>query len=142
MSLNVFADLGFPDDRAAEMALRVAVAVQIGSTIEQRQLKQHEAAKLFGVPQPTISKIQHLKLERLSLALLLRMLFKAGIPFTLSYGGTPQSIRARVGSARAGMRGQSRSRKRRRKNGSAAKSRPSRSRRSKGKSPGHRLAVR
>src|SRR6266478_6147551 len=97
MSRNVFADLGFPDDKAAEMALRVAVAVQIVQVIKARDLTQNDAKKLFRVPQPTISKIMKLRLANLSLAFLLRMLFRAGLPFEIKYGGSSQAIDAAVG---------------------------------------------
>jgi predicted XRE-type DNA-binding protein len=92
MSRNVFADLGFKDDQAAEMALRVAVAVGIKKVIRERNLTQEDAKKLFGVPQPTISKINTLRLDGLSLTLLLRMLFKAGLPFNMMSNGTSQSV--------------------------------------------------
>jgi predicted XRE-type DNA-binding protein len=98
MGRNVYADLGFNDDRAAEMALRVAIAVQIHRVIKDRQLSQDDAKKLFGVPQPTISKITRLRLSGLSIALLLRMLFKAGLSFEIGSDGTSQTIRASVES--------------------------------------------
>ena len=96
MSRNVFADLGFADDKASEMALRVAVAVQIVEVIKARNLTQNDAKKLFHVPQPTVSKIMKLRLANLSLAYLLRMLFKAGLPFEIRYGGNSQAIDATV----------------------------------------------
>jgi predicted XRE-type DNA-binding protein len=96
MSRNAFADLGFAEDKAAEMALRVAVAVQIVQVIKARRLTQNDAKKLFGVPQPTISKIMKLRLANLSLAFLLRMLFKASLPFEIKYGGSSQAIDASV----------------------------------------------
>src|SRR5882724_8652446 len=99
MSKNAFADIGFDDRDASEMALRVAVAVQIKRLIQARRLSQGDARALFGVPQPTISKIVNLRLDRVSLTLLLRMLFKAGVPFHLVYGGTPQAISAQVEGA-------------------------------------------
>src|SRR6266702_5568499 len=96
MSRNAFADLGFAEDKAAEMALRVAVAVQIVQVIKARNLTQIDAKKLFGVPQPTISKIMKLRLANLSLAFLLRMLFKAALPFEIRCGGNSQAIEACV----------------------------------------------
>jgi len=96
VSRNVFADLGFADDKASEMALRVAVAVQIVEVIKARNLTQNDAKKLFHVPQPTVSKIMKLRLANLSLAYLLRMLFKAGLPFEIRYGGNSQAIDATV----------------------------------------------
>jgi predicted XRE-type DNA-binding protein len=96
MSRNAFADLGFAEDKAAEMALRTAVAVQIVQVIKARNLTQNDAKRLFGVPQPTISKVMKLRLANLSLAFLLRMLFKAALPFEIKYGGNSQAIDAMV----------------------------------------------
>jgi predicted XRE-type DNA-binding protein len=96
MSKNAFADLGFAEDKASEMALRTAVAVQIVQVIKARNLTQNDAKRLFGVPQPTISKIMKLRLANLSLAFLLRMLFKASLPFEIKYGGNSQAIDASV----------------------------------------------
>jgi predicted XRE-type DNA-binding protein len=103
VSRNVFADLGFADDKASEMALRVAVAVQIVQVIKARNLTQNEAKKLFHVPQPTISKIVKLRLANLSLAFLLRMLFKAGLQFAIRSGGNSQSIDATVSEHTVGV---------------------------------------
>lgn len=96
MGLNVFTDLGFPADRATEMALRAKITIQLRGAIEARQLTKSAAAKQLGIPCSTISDIQRLRSERLSLALLLRILFKARIPFRLEYGGTPESLRVNV----------------------------------------------
>ncbi len=92
MSKNVFADLGFATDKATEMALRIAVAVEIRRVIEDRSLSTDDAKRLFGVPQPTISKINRLKLKDLSLAFLLRMLFKAGLGFQIASDGSSQGL--------------------------------------------------
>lgn len=96
MGRNAFTDLGYSNERAAEMALRVSVALQIASLISDRGLTQTQAASLFGVPQPTISKIKRLRLEKLSLALLLKMLFKAGVPFTITHSGSAEFVHATV----------------------------------------------
>lgn len=98
MGLNVFKDLGFDDGYAAEMDLRVAVAVQIHDLIKVQRMTQVQASQFFGVPQPTISKIIRLNLDRISLALLLRMLFRSRTPFALEFGGDAQSTAVTVGS--------------------------------------------
>lgn len=102
MSRNAFADLGFADDFAVDRALRIALAVEIRKVIRERELSQADAQRLFGVPQPTISKIVNLNLEKLSLTLLMRMLVKARIPFHLLYGGSNESVSVKVG---AGIKG-------------------------------------
>lgn len=83
MSKNVFSDLGFADDEAREHAIRAEIAARIALWIEGHQLKQKEAAKLFKVPQPTISKIARGNISNLSLAFFVRMLLRADIPFRI-----------------------------------------------------------
>lgn len=92
MSRNVFLDLGFAKDEAVELALRGQLGLLIEDLIEARGLTQGKAAQLFGVPQPTISKIVNRRLGNLSLAFLLRMLVRAGLPFSLKAGRDPDDV--------------------------------------------------
>src|SRR5689334_11936669 len=100
MSKSAYADIGIAERDAGEMALRVALAVEIKKYIEAHDLTQHDAKELFGVPQPTISKISRLSLSGVSLSLLLKMLFKANIAFTLASQGTSGTVRASVAPAK------------------------------------------
>lgn len=50
---NVYADLGHAD--AEEMLVKAQLAIKIGDLMQQRNLTQTEAAKIFGMPQPKIS---------------------------------------------------------------------------------------
>ena len=88
VSKNVFLDLGFAEDEAAEHALRAELATRIATLIDDRNLTQRDAARLFEVPQPTISKIANGKLANLSLGFLIRMLLRAGLPFRIEKGAT------------------------------------------------------
>lgn len=83
MSKQVFQDLGFSEDEAREHAIRAEIAAQIALLIADRNLMQKEAAKLFRVPQPTISKIVSGNIANLSLAFFVRMLLRADIPFKI-----------------------------------------------------------
>jgi hypothetical protein len=47
---NVFADLGFP--RADERQAKLRLAFTLNQVIEERKLRQADAAKLLGVTQP------------------------------------------------------------------------------------------
>lgn len=98
MSKNVYLDLGFSEDEAAERALRTELATRIAELIEDRGLTQRSAASLFEVPQPTISKIVNGKLANLSLAFLIRMLLRAGLPFRIEKGASADELSAIVGS--------------------------------------------
>lgn len=92
MSRNVFLDLGFAKDEAVELALCAQLGILIEDLIKSRGLTQGKAARLFGVPQPTISKIVNRRLSNLSLAFLLRMLVRAGVPFSLKAGRDPDNV--------------------------------------------------
>jgi len=54
---NVFKDLGFTDEEAIALAMRVDLAVEIEKFIKRKRLTQTKAAAFFDVPQPKISKI-------------------------------------------------------------------------------------
>ncbi len=97
MSRNVFLDLGFAEDEATERALRVEIALRVELLIRDRRLTQKEAARLFGVPQPTISKIVNGKLANLSLGFLIRMLVRAGLPFSIRRGSHAEDIEVSIG---------------------------------------------
>ena len=92
MSRNVFLDLGFAKDEAVELALCAQLGLLIEDLIKSRGLTQGKAAQLFGVPQPTISKIVNKRLDNLSLAFLLRMLVRAEVSFNLKVGQDPDNV--------------------------------------------------
>ncbi len=79
MSRNVFDDLGFSKAEAVALQARVILAVEIERYIAKRGLTQAKAAIVFGVPQPTISKIVRGNVTKLSLEYLLKMLARVGI---------------------------------------------------------------
>jgi predicted XRE-type DNA-binding protein len=54
-SPNVFMDIGVPN--ADEHLIKAHLVFKIDSIMKQRRLKQVEAGKLFGVPQPDVSKM-------------------------------------------------------------------------------------
>lgn len=83
MSKKIFADLGFTEDEAREQAMRAEIAARIGMWIQEHNLKQKDAAKLFKVPQPTISKVVSGNISNLSLAFFVKMLLRADIPFRI-----------------------------------------------------------
>jgi predicted XRE-type DNA-binding protein len=71
-SRNVFADLGFPD--AAERQARTRLAVEVNALIKARKLKQIDAAKLLGVPQPKISALANYRLDGFSVERIMEFL--------------------------------------------------------------------
>ncbi len=76
---NVFADLGFPPEEAANLLVRTDLMIAIHGIIRRRGLKQREAARLFGVSQPRISELLRGKLDSFTIDSLVNMLAHAGI---------------------------------------------------------------
>jgi predicted XRE-type DNA-binding protein len=61
-----------------ENALKAQLVVEIGGLIKERGLKQVEAAGLFGVKQPDVSKMLRGDLRQFSVERLLRFLVALG----------------------------------------------------------------
>jgi len=64
---NVFEDLGFNKEEAANLLIRSELIIQISDLIKKRGLKQADAAKLLGVKQPDISAIMNRKIEKFTI---------------------------------------------------------------------------
>lgn len=73
---NVFRDLGLPD--AEELKAKTALAYEISTIIEERGLKQAEAAEILGVDQPKVSALVRGRLEGFSMERLYRFLNALG----------------------------------------------------------------
>ena len=82
---NVFKDLGFTDEEAIALAMRVDLAVEIEKFIKRKRLTQTKAAAFFDVPQPKISKIMGGKVSGFSIEYLVKMVAKAGKTPRISY---------------------------------------------------------
>ncbi|MEK7329189.1 MAG: helix-turn-helix transcriptional regulator [Candidatus Eisenbacteria bacterium] len=77
-SANVFRDLGFDAEEAANLKIRADLMIQLTKLIEARGLTQAAAAKLLGVTQPRISDLMRGKIDRFSIDGLVQMLGHAG----------------------------------------------------------------
>lgn len=71
-SRNVFKDIGVPN--AEEHLVKAQLVFKIDTIIKDRGLKQIEAADLFGIRQPDISKMLRGELRQFSVERLLRFL--------------------------------------------------------------------
>jgi predicted XRE-type DNA-binding protein len=91
-------------DIATIQALRSDVALQITRFMHRRGLNQLAAAKLLGVPQPTLSKIVNGRVADLSLELLIRIAVRAGLPVVLQTGRAPEEAGAFVSRERTATR--------------------------------------
>lgn len=76
---NVFRDLGFGEEEAEHLQIRSTLMIAVQKIIDDRQLTQAEAAKLFGVTQPRISDLVRGKIELFSIDMLVTMLARAGV---------------------------------------------------------------
>lgn len=71
---NVFKDLGLPN--AEEHLVKAQLVFKIDAIMKKRRMKQTEAAALFGVRQPDISKMLRGEFRQFSVERLLRFLVK------------------------------------------------------------------
>ena len=73
---NVFADIGLPD--ATDHLVKAKLVFKIDALMQERGLKQSEAAALFGVKQPDVSKMLHGDFRQFSVERLMRFLVALG----------------------------------------------------------------
>ena len=73
---NVFADIGLPD--AQELHLKAKLVLKIDGLMRERGLRQIEAARLFGVTQPDVSKMLRGDFRQFSFERLMRFLVALG----------------------------------------------------------------
>lgn len=69
---NVFMDLGYPN--AEEHLIKAQLVYKIDTILKHRKLRQVEAGKLFGIPQPDVSKMLRGEFRQFSVERLLRFL--------------------------------------------------------------------
>jgi predicted XRE-type DNA-binding protein len=69
-SRNVFKDLGLPN--AEDHLVKAQLVYKIDAILKDRGLTQVEAGKLFGVPQPDVSKMLRGEFRQFSVERLLR----------------------------------------------------------------------
>lgn len=71
-SHNVFQDLGLPN--AEEHLVKAQLVYKVDGILKERRLKQVDAGKLFGIPQPDVSKMLRGEFRQFSVERLLRFL--------------------------------------------------------------------
>ena len=76
---NVFADLGFPPEEAAILAMRADLMAQLRLAVEKREWTQVEAAKVLGVSQSRVSDLMRGKWDKFSLDMLVTLATRAGL---------------------------------------------------------------
>jgi predicted XRE-type DNA-binding protein len=73
---NVFADLGLPD--ASERQTKTRLALALNRIIKDQGLKQIDAARLLGVPQPKVSALVNYRLDGFSVEKLMDFIVALG----------------------------------------------------------------
>ena len=75
---DVFEDIGFDKQEAANLKVRVILLIEIKEHIRKTGLKQKEAAALLGINQPEVSALMHDHIFKFNIDALVKMLVKAG----------------------------------------------------------------
>ncbi len=87
---NIFLDLGFSPKEAAalhakskkiiskKMAIKESLMTELSTWIDERNLKQHDAAIILGVSRPRVSDVVHKKTVKFTIDALVDMLARAG----------------------------------------------------------------
>lgn len=78
-SENVFEDLGFNAEEAANLKVRADLMLDLRNYINERGWTQKQAATFFGETQPRISNLINGEISRFSIDKLLNMLGRAGM---------------------------------------------------------------
>jgi predicted XRE-type DNA-binding protein len=73
---NVFADLGLAD--ASERQTKTRLAMALNRIIKDQALKQIDAARLLGVPQPKVSALVNYRLDGFSVEKLMDFIVALG----------------------------------------------------------------
>ena len=91
---NVFADLGFEPEKAAQLKdnaegkikadLKIQLMTEIASTIRERHLRQEDAARILEVNRPRVSDVMTGKASKFTIDALVDMLQKLGRSVVLS----------------------------------------------------------
>jgi predicted XRE-type DNA-binding protein len=76
---NVFRDVGFAPEEAANLRVRSMLMIELKKHIHAEKLTQKKAAQLFGVTQPRISDLTRGKIGLFSVDTLISMLTHAGL---------------------------------------------------------------
>lgn len=76
---NVFEDLGFNTEEAANLKVRADLMLDLKQYIQEQGWTQEQAAAFFGETQPRISNLMNGEISRFSVDKLLNMLGRAGM---------------------------------------------------------------
>jgi predicted XRE-type DNA-binding protein len=80
---NVFADLGFPPEEAAILAMRADLMARLRLLIEERGWTQADAAERLRIGQSRVSDLVRGKWDKFSLDMLITLATRAGLKVEL-----------------------------------------------------------
>jgi predicted XRE-type DNA-binding protein len=81
---NTFIDLGFSENRAANLSIRSQLMIVAKLAIKERGWTQEEAARYLSVSQPRISDLFRGHIGKFSVDSLMNLLYKLGKDVTVS----------------------------------------------------------
>jgi predicted XRE-type DNA-binding protein len=73
---QVFKKMGYADDNGAALLLRTQLLTALKAEIQKKKLTKKQAAEKLGVQQPRISEIYALRIDKFSVELLVKYLFR------------------------------------------------------------------
>jgi predicted XRE-type DNA-binding protein len=88
---NVFSDLGFAPEEAANLQVRSDLMIQLRRRLEWLRVTQLRAAQLLGVSQPRVSDLMRGRIDRFSVDMLIKLLGKAGAEVRLTVRAKPRA---------------------------------------------------
>lgn len=95
---NVFADIGFDEIEADELAAKSDLIALLARLMRQHKLTQREAAQLCGTDQPTLSKVLRGRLESVTIDRLARWIVALGGEVRISVSAPGGRARRKRGS--------------------------------------------
>src|SRR5271170_4573071 len=104
---NVFLDLGFSEEEAAELSIKACLFRKLQQALSESELSQAELAKKLGVKQPHVSEISNGKMSGFSTERIAKYLLRLNYDICLdahpapmgSSGGRVIEIRHQDGQA-------------------------------------------
>lgn len=73
---QIFRQMGYADDNGAALLLRTQLLKAVKAELEKKNWTQEQAAQKLGVKRPRISEIYGLKIDKFSVELLIKYLYR------------------------------------------------------------------
>jgi len=80
---NVFEDLGFNEEEAANLKLRSQLMIEVDKALAEKNMTQVAAAKTLNISQPRLSDLLRGKVDKFTIDMLVNILTKLGHKVTM-----------------------------------------------------------